>query len=39
MVNTQLLLISRNVRRSAGYAIALTDDVVNRQVIKQTGVG
>jgi len=39
MVNTQLLLISRSVRRSAGYAIALTDDIVNRQVIKQTGVG
>ena len=37
-VNTQLLLISRNIRRSAGYAIALTDDIVNRQVIKQTGV-
>jgi len=37
-INTQLLLISRNVRRSAGYAIALTDDIVNRQVIKKTGV-
>ena len=38
-VNTQLMLISRNIRRSAGYAVALTDDIVNRRVIKQTGVG